>query len=81
MLWIVVASVSGRAFRVLHLSFSSPNHGLLITRLLDQYLLCMAFSILRQHLKPSEMIPPGTHPPGKGLFVQTAGDIGRVNLY
>ena len=69
------------SLHVLHLPFSSANHGVLISSLLDQYLLCMAFSILRQHLKPSEMIPPGTHPPGKGLFVQTAGDIGRTNLY
>lgn len=69
------------SLHVLHLPFSPPNHSVSITRLPDQYLLCMAFSVLRQHLKPSEMIPPGTHPPGKGLFVQTAGDIGRVNLY
>lgn len=61
--------------------FSSPTHGLLITCRLDQYLLCMAFSIVCQHPKPSEMLPPRTHPPGKGLFVQAAGDIGRVNLY
>lgn len=61
--------------------FLPPNHSSLITRPLDQYLLCMAFSVLCQHLEPSEMIPPGTHPPGEGLFVQTAGDIGRVNLY
>lgn len=67
------------SLHVLHLSFSFSNHCLLIICLLDQYLLCMAFSILSQHLKSSEMIPPGTHPPGKGLFVQTAGDIGRVN--
>lgn len=60
--------------------FSSPNHGVSITRQPDQYLLCMAFSLLRQHLKASDMTPPGTRPPGNGLFVQTSGDIARVDL-
>lgn len=55
--------------------FLFRNHSILIKRPRDQYLLCMAISILCQHPTASEMIPPG-----EGLF-RTAGDIGWVNLY
>lgn len=68
-----VTPVGGRDLLVLHLPFCPVLFMvLLISCLLDQYLLCMVFSILSQHLKPLVMISRGTHPAVTSLFVQTA---------